>query len=119
MKINVRPSHIEAYQNEILTESATYIPKGDTLLDIMTESAVYVPINENIDQILSYAKERSTNVQIVADMFKLDSIECSLCENATRMNIKIDDSHTVNIPIETAINLQYSDILKNARKNNS
>lgn len=113
-----RPSHIEAYQNEILTEATTFVPKGDTLLDIMAESAVYVPVNESMEQILGYVKERSTNVQIVADMFKLDSIECSLCENATRMNIKIDDSHTVNIPIETAINLQYSDILKNARKNN-
>lgn len=110
-----RPSHIEAYQNEILTEATTFIPTGETLLDIMTESAIYVPINETMDQILGYAKERSTNVQIVADMFKLDSIECSLNESGTRMNIKIDAETNVNIPIESAINMQYGDILKSMR----
>lgn len=110
-----RPSHIEAYQNDILTEASTFIPTGDTLLDIMTESAVFVPINESMEQLLGYAKERSENIQIVADMFKLDSVECTLCENATRMNIKIDNENTVNIPIESAISMQYADILKNVR----
>lgn len=110
-----RPSHIEAYQNEILTEAGIYIPQGDTMLDIMTESAVYVPVNETMDQILGYAKERSTNVQIVADMFKLDSIECNLNESGTRMNIKIDDNHTVNIPVETAIQIQYAGIISDFR----
>lgn len=106
-----RPSHIEAYQDEILSESAIFIPQADTLEGIMTESAICIPVNESIDDLIGYAKERSTNVQIVADMFKLDSIDCSLCENATRMNIKIDDNTRVNIPIESAIQLQYSDIL--------
>lgn len=110
-----RPSHIEAYQNEILTEAGIYIPQGDTMLDIMTESAVYVPVNETMDQILGYAKERSANVQIVADMFKLDSIECNLNESGTRMNIKIDDNHTVNIPVETAIQMQYAGIISDFR----
>lgn len=110
-----RPSHIEAYQNEILTEAGIYIPQGDTMLDIMTESAVYVPVNETMDQILGYAKERSTNVQIVADMFKLDSIECNLNESGTRMNIKIDDNHSVNIPVETAIQMQYAGIISDFR----
>lgn len=115
MKVNVRPSHIEAYQDEILSESAMFIPQSDTLEGIMTESAICIPVTESIDQLLDYAKERSQNVQLVADMFKLDSIECSLCENATRMNIKIDDNTKVNIPIESAIQLQYSDILNSIK----
>lgn len=107
-----RPSHIEAYQTEILSESAIYIPTSMDLSSIITESAVYEPITESMDQIMQYAKERSDNLKIVADMFKLDSIECSLCENATRMNVKIDNHTTVNIPVETGINMQYADILK-------
>lgn len=114
-----RPSHIEAYQTEILSEAATsiYSPnKNSSFFDVMTESAVCEPIHENIDQILSYAKERSRNVQLIADMFKLDKIECSLNETGTRMNIKLDEETKVNIPIESAIHMQYSDILSNYRK---
>ena len=111
-----RPSHIEAYQTEILSESAIYIPTSMDLASIITESAVYEPITESFEDIIKYTKERSDNVKIVADMFKLDSIKCSLCENATRMNIQIDNNTTVNIPVETAINMQYADILKSLRE---
>lgn len=107
----IRPSHIEAYQKEILTEASMYIPTSMDLSTIITESAICEPITESMEDILQYTKEKSENVKIVADMFKLDSIQCSLCENATRMNIKIDDDTTVNIPIEAGINMQYSDIL--------
>lgn len=111
-----RPSHIEAYQDEILSESALWVPKSDTLEGIMTESAVYIPVNESINELIGYAKERSENIKIVADMFKLDSIECSLCENATRMNIKIDNNTSVNIPVDAAIKMQYAEILGSLRK---
>lgn len=110
-----RPSHIEAYQTEVLSESAMFVPTSMDLKDIITESAVYEPITESIDELINYTKERSDNVKIVADMFKLDSIECSLCENATRMNIRIDNETTVNIPIEAGINMQYADILSSLK----
>lgn len=92
-----------------------FVPTSMDLKDIITESAVYEPITESIDELINYTKERSDNVKIVADMFKLDSIECSLCENATRMNIRIDNETTVNIPIEAGINMQYADILSSLK----
>lgn len=106
-----RPSHIEAYQNEILSECASYIPSTDDTQKIITESAVFKKIDETYDQMIEYAKNNSTNIAIAADMFKLDRLECSLTESCTRMNIKVDDSTTINVPIESVINMQYNDIL--------
>ena len=82
---------------------------------IITESAVCVPIAETIEEINNYAKEHSENIKIVADMFHLDSIDCTLNENCTRMNIRLDNDTVANIPIESAINMQYADILKSIR----
>ena len=115
MNIKVRPSHIEAYQDEILSESAVFIPQANDLEGLMTESAICLPISESIEEINKYAIERSDNIKIVADMFHLDKIDCSLNENATRMNIKIDENTTANIPVESAINMQYADILGSIR----
>ena len=106
-----RPSHIEAYQDSILTECAAYIPTSHNIHDIMTESTIFTPITESMDDILSYTKEHSDSVKIVADMFKLDKIDCVLTESGTRMNIRIDDETTANVPIESVINAQYADIL--------
>lgn len=111
-----RPSHIEAYQNEILTESATFIPQSEDIVDIMTESAVFQPINETIEDIISYTKHHSDSIKIVADMFNLDKLDCTLTESGTRMNIKVDDYTTANVPIESVINLQYADILESIYK---
>lgn len=77
----------------------------------MTESTIFTPITESMDDILSYTKEHSDSVKIVADMFKLDKIDCVLTESGTRMNIRIDDETTANVPIESVINAQYADIL--------
>lgn len=116
MKLNVRPSHIEAYQDSILEENATYIPSSDTLEGIMTESVVFQPIDSSMNDILNYVKEHSDSVKIVADMFKLDNVDCSLTESGTRMNIKIDDNTIANVPIESVINMQYSNILSSLTK---
>ena len=106
-----RPSHIEAYQEEILSESATFIPESENIMDIMTESVVFHPISETIDDIISYTAHHSDSIKIVADMFKLDKLDCTLTESGTRMNIKVDDNTTANVPIESVINMQYADIL--------
>jgi hypothetical protein len=100
-----RPSHIEAYQDSILHESA-----GD-IDSILNESSIFVPINESMEQILSYTKERSDNLKIVADMFKLDKLECVLSENALTVNLKIDDQTHVIVPVESVISAKYSDML--------
>lgn len=100
----IRPSHIEAYQNQILSESA--MPE-----QFLNESALFAPISESMEDILGYVKEKSTNLSIVADMFKLDELNCVLTENASRLNVFIDEDTKVSVPIESAINMQYSDLL--------
>lgn len=116
MKLFVRPSHIEAYQEEILNESATYIPQSEKMNDILTESTVFCPITESMEDIMSYVKERSDSVKAVAEMFKLDNLSCTLTESGERMNIQIDDHTVANVPIESVINIQYSDILNSLTK---
>jgi hypothetical protein len=111
-----RPSHIEAYQEEILNESATYIPQSEKMNDILTESTVFCPITESMEDIMSYVKERSDSVKAVAEMFKLDNLSCALTESGERMNIQIDDHTVANVPIESVINIQYSDILNSLTK---
>ena len=97
MKIIVRPSHIEAYQNEILNESISDINIDDIK---QRNSDIFTPITESIDDIISYTKNHSDSVKIVADMFKLDKLNCVLTESGTRMSIEIDDHTTANVHIE-------------------
>lgn len=111
-----RPSHIESYK-DILNESAFDINVG-TMNESMTSEDLVQPLNEsfNMSDIVNYVKERSANIQRMADMFKLDKFEGSLNETGTRMNVRVDDSTTLDIPIESVINMQYSDILNTAFK---
>lgn len=112
-----RPSHIEAYQEKILTESANlFIPKSNTIEDLITESAIFNPITETIDQMNRYAKNKSNNVSLIADLFHLHDIDCTLNESCTRFNVKIDDNNMASVPIDTMIKLQYGDILSQISK---
>jgi len=108
-----RPSHREAYEDKILTESAgIYIPTQYEIGDIMTESAVYTPVLETCttEQIETYIKERSDNVAKIAEMFKLDNFNTTLHENGTRVTIVTAD-YKLDIPVEKMINMQYADVL--------
>lgn len=106
-----RPSHIEAYGNEIINESAGFYDNYN-ISDVMNECSLVKQLPESfvLSEVTDFVKERSENLQKIADMFKLDKVECVLNESGTRMNVK-SNTTTFNIPIETAINLQYADIL--------
>jgi hypothetical protein len=108
-----RPSHIEAYEDKILSEC---VEASNDLFTIISESAVMVPISETMAQITDYVKDRSNNLKMVSEIFKIDNLDCTLDECGTRMNIKIDDETRVNVPIESMINLEYSDILSSVIK---
>lgn len=107
-----RPSHIEAYQDSILSEAVEFNTTGS----IMNESTMIVPINESIEQILSYTKDKSDNLKRVAEMFKLDKLECTLTENCNNVSVKVDKDTTVIVPIESIINAQYTDMLKSIER---
>lgn len=112
-----RPSHIEAYGNEILNESAGYEQTIDNLYKTMSECSMFekCPDSFVLSEVTEYIKERSENLQIIADMFKLDSVECTLNESGTRMNVVSKDT-TFDIPVEAAINMQYANILNHIGK---
>lgn len=112
-----RPSHIEAYGNEIINESAGYISDENDVYEVMDECCMIekCPSDFILSEAIDYIKERSENLQKVADMFKLDKVECVLNESGTRMNV-VSKGTTFNIPIETAISMQYADILNNLIK---
>ncbi len=98
-----RPSHIEAYQTEILSECASYVN--------LNESAdLFAPINESIEQIKSYISEKSDNVARAAEFFGLDKLAMVLQENGT-VTLIIDECTSCNVPIESVIGLQYADVL--------
>lgn len=109
----VRPSHIEAYQNEILSECATFIPSSNNIEDIITESTVFCPISETMDDILGYVKQHSESVQKAAEIFKLTNLDipCVLNESGTRVSMQIDENTVADVPVESVINMQYADIL--------
>ena len=111
-----RPSHIEAYGNDILTESAGYEDPYDNLFKIMDECSMVEELPDSfvLSEVTDFVKERSENLQIIADMFNLDKFECTLNESGTRINVKSDNT-TFNIPIETAIRMQYSNILNSIK----
>lgn len=111
-----RPSHIESYK-EILNESASDIFVGDKNIENMTVDDIVQPLNEsfNLSDITDYVKERSTNIQRMADMFKLDKFEGSLNETGNRMIVNVDKDTKISVPIESVINMQYSDILNSIK----
>lgn len=104
-----RPSHIEAYGNDILNESTGSM---DELYTAMNECSLIekCPDSFVLSEATMFAKERSENLQMLADMFKLDKVECTLNESGTRMNV-VSKNTTFNIPVETAIHMQYANIL--------
>lgn len=108
-----RPSHIEAYQNDILSECATFVPSNDSIENIITESVIFNPISETMDDIMGYVKHHSDSVYKAAEIFKLNNLDipCTLNENATRINMQIDENTVASVPIESMINMQYSDVL--------
>ena len=71
-----------------------------------------------MDDIIGYVKSHSESVQKTAEIFKLGNLDipCILNESGTRITMKIDDNTTADIPIESAINIQYSDILCSVMK---
>ena len=113
-----RPSHIEAYQNEILSECATFMPSNDNIETIITESTVFCPISETMDDVLNYVKHHSESVQKAAEIFKLDNLDipCTLTESGTRGSMQIDENTVADVPIESVINMQYADILDSLMK---
>ena len=113
-----RPSHIEAYDDKtMLNESVSLETLDfDDLKKMRDECSLVHPINESMDDILGFVTERSQNLQIVADMFKLDSVKGTLNESGTRMDINVDDKTTLNVPIETVIRMQYADILNSIKQ---
>ena len=98
-----RPSHIEAYQTEILSECASYVNLNESV-------DFFAPINESIEQIKSYISEKSDNVARAADFFGLDKLAMVLQENGT-VTLIIDECTSCNVPIESVIGLQYADVL--------
>jgi len=98
-----RPSHIEAYQTEILSECASYVNLNESV-------DLFAPINESIEQIKSYISEKSDNVARAADFFGLDKLAMVLQENGT-VTLIIDECTSCNVPIESVIGLQYADVL--------
>ena len=82
----------------------------------MTESTFIVPIKETLSEVTGYIKEKSTNVQIIADMFNLDKLNLVLTENG-RVNMILDETTTINIPVEKAIVLQSPELFKSFEKN--
>lgn len=111
-----RPSHIEAYGNDILNESAGYTDNQFDVSKIMNECSMIeeCPADFILAEAANFVKERSENLQIIADMFKLDKVECVLNESGTRMNV-VSKGTTFNIPVETAISMQYANILNNIK----
>ena len=111
-----RPSHIEAYGNDIINESAGLCFNEYDLYDIMDECSMIEKLPDSfvLSEVTNYVKDRSENLKIIADMFNLDKFECTLNESGTRMNVKSDNT-TFNIPIETAIRMQYSNILNSIK----
>ena len=111
-----RPSHIEAYGNDIINESAGLCFNEYDLYDIMDECSMIEKLPDSfvLSEVTNYIKDRSENLKIIADMFNLDKFECTLNESGTRMNVKSDNT-TFNIPIETAIRMQYSNILNSIK----
>lgn len=82
---------------------------------IIQECAMFVPVEaQTMEQMNSYVKERSDNIKIIAEMFKLDSVNGTLNETGTRMTIKSGDIK-LDVPVEKVINMQYADLL-NIRK---
>lgn len=98
-----RPSHIEAYQTEILSECASYVNLNESV-------DLFAPINESMEQIKSYISEKSDNVARAADFFGLDKLAMVLQENGT-VTLIIDECTSCNVPIESVIGLQYADVL--------
>jgi hypothetical protein len=115
-----RPSHIEAYGNEIINESANVYMKTDhSIGEIMNECSMLEPITESafdLSEIVDYVTNHSENLQVMAEMLNLDYIDATLTEGGTRMELNVDDHTKVNIPIESAINMQYADILSGIKK---
>lgn len=111
-----RPSHIEAYGNDIINESAGLCFNEYDLYDIMDECSMIEKLPDSfvLSEVTNYVKDRSENLKIIADMFNLEKFECTLNESGTRMNVKSDNT-TFNIPIETAIHMQYSNILNSIK----
>lgn len=115
-----RPSHKEAYEDKILSESAggIYIPKKSSvdIGEIIRESAMFIPADKNklilLEQSKDFILSKSENTKIIQDLFKIDSFENAvLSESGLYMDIKINNGTTARMPVEKAIALQYSDIL--------
>lgn len=66
-----------------------------------------------MDQILGYVKDHSESVYKTAEIFKLSNLDipCTLNETGTSIQMKIDDNTTACVPVESVINMQYSDVL--------
>lgn len=123
-----RPSHIEAYGNEILSESATesgiYVPTQYNMDQIMNESCMVEPLHEsfNINDFVDaeFIQNRSKNFKIISDMFDLNESVCVLDESGTRMNITMDsdngDKMRLSVPVESVISIQYADVLNSLTK---
>lgn len=115
-----RPSHIEAYEDEVIMENATYnksdngiyMPTSYNMGEIITESAVFQPVDGVIlqEQVEDYIKDKSDNIKVIMEMFGMDNFNGTLNEAGTHMNIKQGDM-ILNIPVEHVINMQYCEML--------
>lgn len=117
-----RPSHKEAYQDRILSETANsiYIPEyGKGYGEIITESAVFESVSMNAlhESAYDFVMERSVNVRKIADMFNLDTYaKSSLNETGDYLILDLDSENKARIPVESAIRMQYHSALNRFKK---
>lgn len=105
-----RPSHVEAYQTNILTEAVGSDGRIFTTDDFSLNEAVAIT-ESDFHFLTECVKNNSDNVKKVADIFKLNDLQFTMNESGTRTNIIIDKNTTVNIPVEKTISMMYGEML--------
>lgn len=71
-----------------------------------------------MEEIIGYVKDHSESVYKAAEIFKLNNLDipCTLNETGTTINMQIDKNTVASVPVESVINMQYSDILDSVMK---
>jgi hypothetical protein len=99
----IHPSHIPAYMDEIIVESANV---GNTILE---SNSLFVPFFE--EQALDYVKTSSKNLKIISEQLEFEINTASLSEDFKKVYLK-DERGTCVVNLEDFVSREINDYLR-------
>lgn len=98
----IYPSHEEAYNQRLVSESASLIQEsGNKLLLEETDSGLVIPITN--DSVTSYLKAESANLRVACESLEFMYNNIEIIENATQVKLTNDNGEILVVNLESYI----------------